>query len=276
MKTFSFLILFTFLMNITYAQYSNCERWSLGANFTITNPIEEMKDNGFRINYGATFNVLYKLNPRASKVNFHIGARMTGGAAIGERDNLTLEDPLGASARSSVYNTLLDFHFLGRIVLNPYKKIQPYFDIFGGARLVGANQDIRLTRRISDYDRKTSDRIVQSGNGAWGTGVGALVRLNRNVFFDIGTNWTQSETQKFVDMNTVSIDNDVVQYDVVSSFSNSVGVHIGFHFIFDCTPQSEKSKWKNTKDSNNSQAKRKVKKKKPRTKKTNKPSNQKN
>jgi len=86
---------------MTYAQFNDCDRWSMGLNFTLTNPIGEMNSNEFRANYGFTFNTLYNLNPRSNFLNFHIGGKVALGWAIGEKNNITLEDPVDAAARSS-------------------------------------------------------------------------------------------------------------------------------------------------------------------------------
>lgn len=241
MKTLPFFMLFVFFLNTINAQNCCNDRWSFGANFTLTNPIEEMQSNAFRTNYGVTFNGLYNLNPQASSMNFHIGGRMSGGMSIGERNNIILEDPAGAAARSSVYNTLVDLHLLGRVVVRPDQKIQPYFDLFGGGRLLGANHDIKLKKRNFNYDRRTSDRIAQSANWAWGTGAGVYIHLNKNVYFDLGVNYTQSETQEFIDLNSVVAKDNIIDYQTVNSISNSIGIHIGFHFKIDCDQQQEQT-----------------------------------
>jgi len=262
--TFAFLFLF---LNTNQAQYNNCDRWSMGVNFTLTNPIDEMSDNEFRANYGITFNGLYNLNPQNTFLNFHIGGKLTGGMAIGEKDNIILEDPEGVSARSSVYNTLVDLSILGRMITSRNNKIKVYFDIFGGGRLLGANQDIRLNRRRAGYDRRTSERLNQSSNWAWGTGSGLLVHLNKNVYLDFGINYTQSGTNDFVNMSSVRAVNDIVQYDIAYSTSNSIGFHLGFHFKINCQ-QQQGVRLKNDKNAYDNYPKIRLKKRKPKTKKS--------
>lgn len=227
-------VLSLFIGTGLYAQKSNCERWSIGAYFTLTQPIEEMQFNGFRTNYGLTLNALYNLSPELNGVNFHVGARFTGGLTRGQRDRITLIDPAGASARSSIYNTLVDAMLMGRLILTPEKKFQFYLDIYGGGRLTGSNQDIRLNRVISNYERRTSDRLTQSGNWSWGTGAGVLIRFRPNGYINIGVDHIRSQENSFVDLDSYSEQNDIIEYDIVNSISNSYGIHVGFHVILDC------------------------------------------
>ena len=174
MKFFFTLFLFVNFMNTINAQYDNCERWTMGFNFTLTNPIGEMRSNEFRTNYGFTTNALYKLNRRNNFLNFHIGLRLAVGRGFGERNDITLEIPEAATARSSVYNLLFDMDFLGRITTSKSRKTKIYFDIFSGIRFIGVKQNVRLKSKRNDYERKTSEQINESGNGAWGTGGGML------------------------------------------------------------------------------------------------------
>ncbi len=248
------------------AQFNNCERWSMGANFTVTEPNLDMSFNGFRTAYGATFNVLYNMTPELSHMNMHIGARISGGVTKGERDGVILNDPDGALARSSIYNTLADMLIMGRVVMRPEKKFQYYFDYYAGGRITGANQDLRLNSITAGYDRRSSDRLVQSANWAWGTGAGVLIQFRKNAYFDFGINYMESDENRFVDLDSYSIDNeDYIQYDVVNSLSNSLGVHIGFHFTLECGEETYRDNRRNRRN----RRYRTTRNRKPRAKKPN-------
>ncbi len=235
MKTlFVSIALPLFIWSGIYAQGDPCERWSIGANFTFTQPIGEMKLNGFHSNYGLTLNAFYNLTPEVQGVNFHIGGKFSGGLSRGKRDRITLADPEGASARSSIYNTLVDLSLASRLVFGSKKSVQYYFDLYGGARLTGTNHDIRLRPRIPGYDRRTSERLTQYGNWSWGSATGILIHFRENTYFDIGVNYMSSQNNRFVDLNSYSEVDDIINYDIVNSISNSIGIHVGFHVVLQC------------------------------------------
>jgi len=103
-----------------------------------------------------------------------------------------------------------------------------------------------------------------------------LKYLNENIYFDIGINYTKSDRNSFADMSSIMAIDDVVHYEIVDSKSNSIGLHLGFHFVFGCN-----SKWKNVEENNTSQSSSSTKnsKRKPRAKRkkqTNNTNNQKN
>lgn len=221
------------MANSIFAQRA-CDRWYFDANYTFLQPIEILETNGFRQVHGASFGVYYNLNPYNDKITFHLGGRINGGVTKGIRDNITLADPEGAIGKTSVYNSIADFEFVGRAIFLPQQRIKPYAELFGGLRLTAAHETLELNNSYVGYEDKTSTQVISEGSGVVGGGIGALIKITDIVDFELRLTYSQAKNAEYVDLDSYLKVNDNLTYDFAKSESKNYGLHVGFRFKIGC------------------------------------------
>ena len=239
---------------------SNCDKWAFGADFDVLNPIKNLRNNGFGINYGVNFDAFY-LGFDKNEFGFRPGLRIRGGVTESNSRDEFFEDPINQIGVRGIYNSDFDFKLLGRIVWNRFYRFQPYVEADMGIRLTGGNEQIQTIAEDEADALDYSENITKGISGSYGFGTGFLFRLTDRLDLNLRTNFDLTNLIKHVDFNTD------FPFEVTQT-TNAVNQRfaIGMHVHIGCEPAERSTKTKNRVRSNTRTKRRKLPKQKSSTK----------
>jgi len=238
-KLMILLVSLVAICETTTAQNS-CDRWYMDVNYTFLQPLQNFNANGFHEGHGASWGLYYDFKPNAQKVTFHSGLRLNGIVGKNAKDNIALADPVGATAKTRVYNSIFDAQALGRIILQPQNKLSLYLEGHGGLRVSTGHEKLNLQGNYPGYDETTSTQVISKANWNWGGGIGGLIRLHPMVDFDIRLSADYSPELEYIDMDTYEKIEDNLVYDFSKSNALDYKIHIGFRFKLGCKSDSNR------------------------------------
>jgi hypothetical protein len=246
MRNILILLLMAVSVSFVYAQSQLDEQnqiairnFDFGANFYLGIPQKEFKENLGRNGYGINFEALWSPPKQFFSVGLNVGFLNYGTRTRKERFSYTIPDVTVDVTNS---NNLLNYHITFLVKPNTYL-VQPYIQGFFGGSYIYTETKIQ--------NSSTQEEIASSKNFedyAWSYGVAAGlmidiykstpnpdnpyqqqtdVKLNLKVSYLNGT-----DAQYLKEGSIRYVGAGKVEYDVLKSRTDLLGIHIGLIFNF--------------------------------------------
>lgn len=267
MKKLLLLLVSLIVICETTTAQNYCNRWYVDLNYTYLTPLDNFRTGGFKGGHGLSVGGYYDLTPNAQKATLHTGFRFNGTIGKSAKDKITLEDPVDATAKSRVYNTIVDVQALSRIIFQPRGKWSPYIGAHGGLRVTTGHEKLKLIGNYPDYNAKPSSQVISRGNWNWGGNIGGLYQLNSILDFDIRLSADYSPELDYINMKSYEEIGDILIYDFSKTNALDLKIHIGIRAKLVCNRNLPRNK-ASSRNSSSNRSTKKRKKRKPSKKKS--------
>jgi len=167
------------------SQSNICSKWYFGADYNLATPLEDLRFNGFGVNHGVNFDLLYH-GGKLDGIQFQSGIRLTAGVSRGRTEEFDLDIPVDPipTGESTVRNTMGDLKFIGRLVTDQNKKFKAYLEGFVGFRVTGVTRNIDILDN-NNPNNVIYDRLSTQVTTVTGLHAGFLIGVSEDVDINI-------------------------------------------------------------------------------------------
>lgn len=224
-------IIMLMFASIGYAQ----TRFQAGVNFTLGFPLGDFKNNVDRIGFGCSGQFLYNFNQSPVSAGVSLGILIYGSETRIEPFSLTIPDVM---VNVTTRNNIFMCHFLLRF--QPKEgKLRPYFDGLFGFNYLWTETGIYS---LGTYYKIASNVIFDDLTLSYGAGGGLMIRLleispdkRKNLFslyLELGARYVKGGEAEYLREGSIIQENGDIVYEVNSSATDLITVHIGLTFTF--------------------------------------------
>ena len=217
----------------------HCNKWYLDGNYQFLMPLGEFKDGGFSNAHGASMAVYYDLNPTNTNLNLHLGLRLNALLANGYKGTTTLIEPAGAAADIKIYNALVDFKFVGRVIFKPASVMSFYIDGGVGLRINASHEKYNLNTPVNGFEESSSEQVNSKLSPVFGLSIGALYKISDRVDLDFRISGDYSTHAEYIDMNSVL---SSLTYQYSNTNALNLSLHLGFRVRIGCENNQQRNK----------------------------------
>lgn len=214
MKTYLYLIL------IGLFPLSGRSQIALGIHLQYDRPISELKSEGYRNGIGLNLDVMYGEFEMRIPAVFQLG--LQGEINFHGSESVDIQLATGESADITIRN--LHGGIFGAFrILSPYAPVRVYADGLIGTR-VFFSQDVF---RVEGADEPDIEGVANAFAFSYGGALGFLIKINEEVSIDGRVKYTKGSWIRYVDLETVELQNDEVIYDFQRSMTDLIIFQLG-------------------------------------------------
>lgn len=217
----------------------------IGMHFIGSSAQNMFCDSAYRHGYGFNMeffsnNLLRKsVNPNAFDLRFGIGFDIQGSGK--ERRTVILNTPNSDPGKETLKNSHLGLSATMRLTFLGEKRLSPYIDGFVGLRGFYSHRELTIDKPNPEYESSSSEQLFSTGTTRYGGSFGMMYRLNRVVSIDTRVTYSAGSAGNWLNLNSVSQQDNVVSYRVSNTTTDLFIYRVGFVFNLNPKPRETSS-----------------------------------
>ncbi len=196
-------------------------------------PLDQMAAANYDEGWG--FSMSWKSNDigKSLPFNFQFGGRMDYSHHGAYRTTLELLEPVGATARYRLTNSVFGISATARII-SPEARFRIYADGIVSGRFFSSTEHFDLNGSFLGYEEEDSNPIAEDFVMAVGGAVGVQYWFHRNISIDLRATYLTGSNTTFADLTTATNAENIVNVQQVTAPMSAVSFQAGLTFrLFD-------------------------------------------